>query len=78
MELLRKVVKEISLPAFAIGGIDFANIDDVLATGIHGVAVSGAFAKASDGAHAEGGVTSVVRDFQKKLQRGSAAGSENS
>jgi thiamine-phosphate pyrophosphorylase len=46
--LLKQVVDEISLPAFAIGGITLANLDEVLATGIKRVAVSGAIAKAEE------------------------------
>jgi thiamine-phosphate pyrophosphorylase len=38
--LLREVASEIRLPAFAIGGIEPTNLDDVLATGISCVAVS--------------------------------------
>ncbi len=39
---------EISQPAYAIGGITLANLDEVLQTGIHGVAVSSAIARADD------------------------------
>jgi thiamine-phosphate pyrophosphorylase len=44
--LLKQVADEISLPAFAIGGITLENLSEVLATGINRVAVSGAIAKA--------------------------------
>lgn len=44
--LLKQVAEEISLPAFAIGGITLENLPDVLATGIKRVAVSGAVANA--------------------------------
>lgn len=44
--LFKQVAEEISLPAFAIGGITLENLDEVLATGIKRVAVSGAIAKA--------------------------------
>lgn len=43
---LQQVTEEISLPAFAIGGITLENLDEVLAMGIKRVAVSGAIAKA--------------------------------
>lgn len=43
---LKQVAEEISLPAFAIGGITLENLDEVLAMGIKRVAVSGAIAKA--------------------------------
>jgi thiamine-phosphate pyrophosphorylase len=45
--LLNQVAEEISLPAFAIGGITLENLPEVLATGIKRVAVSGAIAKAA-------------------------------
>jgi thiamine-phosphate pyrophosphorylase len=45
-KLLKQVADEISLPAFAIGGITLENLPEVLATGIKDVAVSGAIAKA--------------------------------
>lgn len=42
LEFLRHVSASVSLPAFAIGGINLHNITDVLATGIKRVAVAGA------------------------------------
>lgn len=45
--LLREVASEIRLPAFAIGGIESANLDDVLAAGIARVAVSSAVVAAA-------------------------------
>jgi thiamine-phosphate pyrophosphorylase len=47
LEFLRQAAAEIKLPAFAIGGIGLENVDEVLATGIKRVAVSGAAASAS-------------------------------
>ncbi|MGH7137209.1 MAG: thiamine phosphate synthase [Pirellulales bacterium] len=47
-ELLRAVRAETSLPAFAIGGIELANLDSVLATGCARIAVSGAVLSADD------------------------------
>ncbi len=41
LELAAQVAAEISLPAFAIGGIQLENLDSVLATGIKRVAVKG-------------------------------------
>jgi thiamine-phosphate pyrophosphorylase len=46
LPFLREVAAEISLPAFAIGGITLENIGQTLATGILRVAVSGAVANA--------------------------------
>ena len=48
IELLETVSAEISLPAFAIGGIDASNIDRVIAAGFTRVAVSGAITDAED------------------------------
>lgn len=42
LAFLREVASQITLPAFAIGGIDESNVDSVMNTGIHGVAVSSA------------------------------------
>jgi thiamine-phosphate pyrophosphorylase len=42
LDYLREVAREIQLPTFAIGGITPKNLNDVLATGVARVAVSGA------------------------------------
>ena len=47
LDFLRQVAAEIKLPAFAIGGIGLANVDQVLATGMSRVAISGAASDAS-------------------------------
>lgn len=47
VELLRAVASEISLPAFAIGGIGPENLDAVLAAGFSRIAVSGAVSGAA-------------------------------
>lgn len=46
LEFLRRVAASVSLPAFAIGGINLHNISDVPATGIERVAVAGAITEA--------------------------------
>lgn len=42
LDLVRQVAAEIRLPAFAIGGITFENLEQVRAAGLHRVAVRGA------------------------------------
>jgi thiamine-phosphate pyrophosphorylase len=59
--LLKQVADEISLPAFAIGGITLENLPEVLATGIKRVAVSSAITKADD-------PTATAREFISRLQ----------
>ncbi|MCP4945226.1 MAG: thiamine phosphate synthase [Planctomycetaceae bacterium] len=41
-EFLTQVVDEIQIPAFAIGGIDLTNVDQVVRSGMHRIAVTGA------------------------------------
>jgi thiamine-phosphate pyrophosphorylase len=60
LEFLREVAKEISLPAFAIGGITLENVDEVLATGVRRVAIGGAVNAALDPA-------ASVEEFQRRL-----------
>lgn len=48
VELLRDVASRIRLPAFAIGGVDLTNLDEVLQAGFSRVAVSGAVVAAAD------------------------------
>jgi thiamine-phosphate pyrophosphorylase len=48
LDFLRQVAAEISLPAFAIGGITVENLPQVLATGISRVAVSSAITGSQD------------------------------
>lgn len=57
---LTQVADEISLPAFAIGGITLENLDQVLATGMKRVAVSGAIAGADDPGE-------IAREFVARL-----------
>ncbi len=42
LAFLREASQQIGLPGFAIGGIHAGNLADVIATGVHGAAVSGA------------------------------------
>jgi thiamine-phosphate pyrophosphorylase len=48
LDFLRQVAAEISLPAFAIGGITLENVEQVMGTGMKRVAVSGAATCASE------------------------------
>ncbi len=65
VEFARSVTSEIRLPAFAIGGIDALNLDEVLAAGIGRVAVSGAVVAAKDPADA-------ARTLLNRLKAGTA------
>jgi thiamine-phosphate pyrophosphorylase len=60
LEFVREVAAEITLPTYAIGGIDLENIDQVLAAGARRIAVSGAICGAEDPVHA-------ARDLCEKL-----------
>ena len=60
LELLRAVSAEIRLPAFAIGGICAANVDQVRACGFSRIAVSGAVTASLTPAHA-------VRELKQRL-----------
>jgi thiamine-phosphate pyrophosphorylase len=60
-DFLSEVSRQISLPAFAIGGIDAANLDEVLQAGFSRIAVSGAVTGAEDPAE-------IVRQFVSRLQ----------
>lgn len=50
VELVARVVKELSIPAFAIGGIDPSNVTQVVEAGCHRVAVSSAVCKSDSSA----------------------------
>lgn len=60
LEFLQQVRREISLPAFAIGGVGSENVSDVLATGFRRIAVAGAVTAADDPA-------SVARWLKQQL-----------
>jgi thiamine-phosphate pyrophosphorylase len=45
---LTEVVDEIQIPAFAIGGIDLTNVDQVVGSGMHRIAVTGAIRDSDD------------------------------
>jgi thiamine-phosphate pyrophosphorylase len=56
----RAVAKEIPIPALAIAGITLANVDEVIATGIHGIALTAAVIACDD-------VQAAARRFKEKL-----------
>jgi len=60
VELVRAVAEEITLPGFAIGGIDVGNVAKVAEAGIRRVAVAGCVTKADDPG-------AVVRELKRKL-----------
>ena len=66
LDLLRAVAAEIRLPAFAIGGINAANVGEVMATGVDRVAVGSAVAAADDPAAAAAELRTLLR--KKKPQ----------
>ena len=47
-DFLTQVVDEIQIPAFAIGGIDLTNVDQVVRSGMHRIAVTGAIRDSDD------------------------------
>lgn len=58
--LIKKIVKDIKIPVFAIGGIDITNIADVKDLGIERFAVCRAISQAKD-------VDKAILDFKKVL-----------
>lgn len=62
LAFLREVAAEVSLPAFAIGGVTSDNLPEVQEAGITRVAVSGAVTRADDPSRA-------VRELQQLLNR---------
>jgi thiamine-phosphate pyrophosphorylase len=62
LPFLQQVAAEISLPAFAIGGITLTNVHDVVATGVKRVAVSSAVMSADDRSEAIRTLLAALRD----------------
>jgi len=62
-EFLQTVSREISLPAFAIGGVTLDRLDELAAVGITRVAVAAAVTKASDPAAAAAAIIDRLKQF---------------
>ncbi len=62
LEFVREVAAEIRLPAFAIGGIDVANVGKVVAAGLRRVAVSSAVTGSANPRAAAGELSNVLRE----------------
>ena len=60
LELLREVAAEVSLPAFAIGGITLDNLEQVLAAGFQRVAIASAITCAAD-------ISATTQTFRERL-----------
>lgn len=60
LKLLSRVIKEISIPIFAIGGIDLSNLSSLIELGVKRVAVTRAILEAAD-------VQRVSRAFQARI-----------
>lgn len=69
LDYLREVAAEISLPTFAIGGIAAANLADVVATGIHRVAVGAAITAVADPVYAASQMLSMLRNANLTASR---------
>lgn len=61
LEYVRWAAQNVSIPWFAIGGIDFHNLDELLAAGAKRICVVSAILTAED-------VTAACREFQKRLE----------
>ncbi|MCH1440036.1 MAG: thiamine phosphate synthase [Rubripirellula sp.] len=61
-KFLTEVVGEIQIPAFAIGGIDLTNVDQVVRSGMHRIAVTGAIRDSEDPVGVAKQLKSVLKD----------------
>jgi thiamine-phosphate pyrophosphorylase len=66
-EFLRTVSREISLPAFAIGGVTLDRLDELAAHGITRVAVAAAVTRARDPAAAAAAIIDRLKQLQAQL-----------
>ncbi len=63
IKYLKRVVEKLKIPVFAIGGIGISNINEVMSTGVHGIAVIGSVAGSKD-------PESAVKELRKKIYGG--------
>lgn len=61
LERLREIKKAVNIPVVAIGGINLSNLEEVLATGVDGVAVVSAIVGAES-------VKEATRSFRQKIE----------
>jgi thiamine-phosphate pyrophosphorylase len=64
LDFVRQVAAEISLPAFAIGGINASNIDQVVKAGLRRVAVSNAICQAEEPRLAASALLSIAKSHE--------------
>lgn len=76
LDYLREVAAEISLPTFAIGGIQLSNLEQVLATGITRVAVASAISSADNPQHAAVEINAKLDAARAESNRTPAAASD--
>ena len=69
-EFLRTVSREISLPAFAIGGVTLDRLDELVAVGITRVAVAAAVTRARDPAAAAVAIIDRLKQLQPEKENG--------
>jgi len=74
LAFLHQVAGEISLPSYAIGGIDRINFLEVMATGIHGVAITSAILNAAEPLEASQWFHEGLRNFVSQADAASSTG----
>jgi thiamine-phosphate pyrophosphorylase len=56
------VIEHIKVPVIAIGGIKINDVEEILATGVYGIAVSSAISNSGD-------VTATAQAFIRKIKK---------
>jgi len=67
LDFLEEVVAEISLPTFAIGGIDSENVQQVIARGIHRIAFTSAICQSDEPGTATQNLRRLLSEFKKRI-----------